>query len=183
MDIKKLLLAVGATALLSGCAATPEDENIEKKETVDTSIDDLNENEILTTENPLSLATLSDVIFELVEVDGAIMPPNSQPVTISFSYTSHFGDIVRGNAGCNNYFTTYSTQRSVLLTGEIVSTDNQCPASQMQIEGFFFKIYSQKPIISFQNDVLTMKTPSNVLTFKKEGHDKISEPKGENVSE
>lgn len=163
MSCKKILLVLSAALLFSGCATTGND--LEHAKEMNSPTDKIKDDN---NEKPLSLLSLKDVVFDLISIDDVPPPVKNNQVSISFSYTNHFGDIIRGNAGCNNFFTTYSTQRSVLITGQMVSTDNHCPADQMQIEGFMFNIYSQKPILTFADDLLIMNTPNNVLTFKKQ---------------
>lgn len=172
MDIKKIALLLSASFLFSGCVATSEekeltDEELKASEEINMTVDSSEESE---TEEPsgLSLTTLQDQIFTLVKINGYEPPVRDNLVSISFSYTNTFGDIIRGNTGCNNFFTTYNTQRSVLITGEIVSTDNRCVSDQMQIEGFMHRVYSQKPLLTFMGRQLTLKTQESLLTFERE---------------
>lgn len=168
MNILKGIMVMSLSALfLSGCATT-NDTNLENKNfESSTNTDNLKKNEILDGKKPISLSSLKDVVFELKYVDGKILDQQGEKATISFSYTDTFGDIVRGFSGCNHYFTPYSTQRSVLITGEFIATDNKCDANGNQVEAFLFNIYSQKPILTFENNDLKLKAISNELIFKR----------------
>lgn len=152
---KKILLPLILSGMILGCSNTPDD------------LTPTTEEDIENIENPFSVASVIDEVFYLKEIDFAQPPVKENNVTLIFSNAKHFKDVIKGNAGCNNYFTNYSTTRSTLITGEIATTDKQCDYDQMQIEGFMFKIFSQNPIIALKGNKLYMKGIKNKLTFEK----------------
>ncbi len=162
------IIIISLSLLLSACASTsteknPETTNLEKEAdgTVESRVQDL-------AGEAISLSLLNDKVFLLESIDGGKPPVKENLASVSFSHTDSFGDIVRGNTGCNLYFTKYKTLRSLLITDRIITTDDKCSRDKMKLEDFFFKIYSQRPIILIEKDTLIMKTPTNKLIFREQ---------------
>ncbi len=162
MNKKILISGLASLILMSGCISTSTEEGMTTK--------DINNAEILfdNLENSIDLQKIKEGVYKLELIDGLPVPVVENNVTVTFSNVEHFGNVLKGNAGCNNYFTKYDTMRSVLITKEIATTDNKCSADQVTLESFIFKIYSQNPIIAFNESDLYFKTTTNVLKFKKD---------------
>lgn len=148
--------------LLTACSSTEVQKSNTEKDasSVSSKVEIVNQ-------KPVSLEAFRDKTFTLHSVDG-YKDENYKNVNVVFTNTDSLGNIVRGNAGCNRYFAKYETVRSLLVTSEIVATKMMCSGAQMQLENFMFKIYSQRPVISFNNDEMIFETPTNKLIFKKD---------------
>lgn len=164
--MKKIGLALLITLGITGCSSTVNNQveiktNDNSANVVESKVDILNNGK------PVSLAFFKDIPFVLDSVDG-YKTPEYNNVNLVFTSTEQLGNIVRGDTGCNRYFAKYETVRSLLITSEIVATQNKCSGDLMQIEDFMFKIYSQRPVVSFNNDLMTFSTPTNKLIFRKQ---------------
>lgn len=122
--------------------------------------------DILNNEESISLSHFNDTTFILDSID-QYKSKDYDNINVVFTRTKNLGDIVRGDSGCNRFFAKYETIRSLLVTSEIVATENRCSRSQAELENFIFKIFSQRPVVSFQNDSMIFETPSNKLIFRK----------------
>ncbi|MFR9165831.1 MAG: META domain-containing protein [Dysgonomonas sp.] len=78
---------------------------------------------------------------------------------------------INGNAGCNNYFATYSLDQQQLIVGPIGSTEMACP--NMQGEAIFIKNLSDTSTVSLPNE--------NVLQISKQGKIVLEFEKTENA--
>lgn len=158
MKNKNILLSGFITVLLSGCMSTPEEPNTITEEDTVKSED---------TVTPFSVGSVADEVFYLKTIDFSDPPVEDNLVTLTFSNAEPFGDVIKGNAGCNNYFTSYNTTRSSLISGKIATTNNKCKYDQVKLENFFFKVLSENPIIALKGDKLYLKGISNNLMFEK----------------
>jgi len=174
--MKKILIIAISSIFLTACATTSENNqnNIENSNYKNKIVKiEGNEPEMVVESNadivangkPVSLSDYENATFTLKTIDGAKPPVTENLASITFTKTQNLGAIVRGNSGCNLYFTKYKVLRSTLITDEIITTDQKCSYDKIKLEGFMFKIFSQNPILLFEDDTLTMKTPTNTLVF------------------
>ena len=174
--MNKILILAISSMFLTACATISGNDksNIEdsnyKNKIVTVEKDDLemvveSNAYIVANTKPVSLSNYENAIFSLKTIDGAQPPVTENLVSITFTKTENLGSIVRGNSGCNLYFTKYKVLRSTLITDEIITTDQKCSYDKIKLEGFIFKIFSQNPILLFEGDTLTMETPTNTLVF------------------
>ena len=72
------------------------------------------------------------------------------------------GDLT-GNAGCNEYFTSYATSGNAIEIGQIGSTFRLCPEPEgvMQQEQEYLMALQSAATYSFQGDLLEMRTAAD----------------------
>lgn len=148
---------------LVGCSST-EIENAKETEYQNAKVVSSNA-DMINNGAAVSLDSFNEKIFILHSID-KFESPLYDNVNVLFTNTKKLGNIVRGNSGCNRYFAKYETIRSLLITSEIVATENKCSNKQLELENFMFKIYSQRPIVSFDDNYMIFETPSNKLVFR-----------------
>lgn len=156
---KNILITILLIGSLSGCMTTQDNAN--KITEADTQ-----ENVNAETKS-FSVGSVANEVFHLKTIDFAEPPVKINNVTFVFSNNELLGNVIKGNAGCNNYFTKYNTTRSSLITGQIATTTNRCKYDQMQLESFIFKIFSENPIIALKGNKLYLKGVKNNLMFEK----------------
>lgn len=149
--------------VLTGCTSNNVEESdidSQKNDEVVNEVYKQNKNEAL------DLSEVHNDQFKLFMIDGNEVKESD--AYLSFSTSDYFGEIIKGNGACNNFFAKYSIDRSVLISGQVAATNNtNCFDYQKLYENIIFSILGKNPSMVIQGNEITLKTKSREIKFKK----------------
>ncbi len=111
-----------------------------------------------------SLEATSWALVSLGDSDSLDLPASGADVTIEFNA----GGELRGNAGCNNYFSNnYSAAGGIFVAGAVGSTRMACgePAGIMEQETRFLELLGAAEFSTVVGDTLTLTVPGAVKDY------------------
>ena len=111
-----------------------------------------------------SLEATSWALVSLGDSDSLDLPASGADVTIEFNA----GGELRGNAGCNNYFSNnYSAAGGIFVAGAVGSTRMACgePAGIMEQETRFLELLGAAEFSTVAGETLTLTVPGAVKDY------------------
>lgn len=101
--------------------------------------------------------------LETIEGKDAISEFNGKVPIMIFNSTSHK---ITGNAGCNDYNTTFTLSNHVLEIGPFITTRMDC--ENMEAESRFINLLPGKVDIEIKNNLLVIRKDNrSIMTFRR----------------
>ena len=130
------------------------------------SSEDLVQEEDLVTDTETEIETeITDVAWQLIEINGAQPDETSQPIDLTLDTLNH---TTSGFGGCNRYSGSFEQNEETFSFGPIAATRMYCE-NTMSVEDAFFASLSNVTRAVVDGSSLTMfdETGAPILSFKK----------------